>query len=201
MTKDHNFSADQDTQPIDSLPSSPSDSGDEKDSWIGNRGDEPFQDDAWINDEYMETQVIIDNDDEFLLCRETQAVDLGFGTQEEPFVDDDQLLQGFDGLATQVLDRSDDDVTVYLVDNSEVSGCCGDPNIGGGGNLLTSEDKSSGEHAGETMKPMGALDSCRVDMKTLSQLERWRGSLQFVQQHFVLLLLQPRRFSIVTLLL
>lgn len=109
----------------------------------------------------METQVIIDNDDEFLLCRETQAVDLGFGTQEEPFVDDDQLLQGFDGLATQVLDRSDDDVTVYLVDNSEVSDCGGDSNIGvgGGGNLLTSEDKSSGEHADENMKPMGALDS------------------------------------------
>lgn len=143
--------------------------GEENDGWTGNCGDDfvqdtvPFEDDAWINDECMETQVV--DDDEFLLCRETQAMDLGFGTQEEPFVKDEELLQGFDGLATQVLDRSDedsdDDVTVYLVNNSEVSDCGVDPNIGvgGGGNLLTSEEKSSGEHAGENMKPMGALDS------------------------------------------
>ncbi|CAH8361717.1 unnamed protein product [Eruca vesicaria subsp. sativa] len=165
MTKDHNFSADQNTQPIDSLPSSPSDSGGEdKDGWFGNLGDEfniqdtvPFEDDAWINDEYMETQVI--DNDEFLLCRETQAVDLGFGTQEEPFVDDEQLLQGFDGLATQVLDHFDedidDDVTGFLVDNNEVSDC-GDSNSRGGF-LLSSEVKNR-EHVDEKVKSTGGQD-------------------------------------------
>nr|VDC71892.1 unnamed protein product [Brassica rapa] len=152
MTKDHNFSENQDTQPIDSPPSSPSDSGEEKDGFFGNLGDEfmndtvPFEDDAWISDEFMETQVI--DNDEFLLCRETQAVDLGFGTQEEPFVEDEQLLQGFDGLATQVLDPSAEDsdgvdVTVFLVDNSEVSDC-GDSSSRR--KVLSSEDKSR-EHA------------------------------------------------------
>ncbi|KAH0879960.1 hypothetical protein HID58_067354 [Brassica napus] len=164
MTKDHNFSENQDTQPIDSLPSSPSDSGEEKDGFFGNLGDEfmndtvPFEDDAWINDEFKETQVI--DNDEFLLCRETQAVDLGFQTQEEPFVEDEQLLQGFDGLATQVLDPSDEDsddvdVTVFLVDNREVSDC-GDSSSRR--KLLSSEDKSR-ERADENMKPMGALDA------------------------------------------
>lgn len=126
--------------------------GEEKDGFFGNLGDEfmndtvPFEDDAWISDEFMETQVI--DNDEFLLCRETQAVDLGFGTQEEPFVEDEQLLQGFDGLATQVLDPSAEDsdgvdVTVFLVDNSEVSDC-GDSSSRR--KVLSSEDKSR-EHA------------------------------------------------------
>ena len=138
--------------------------GEEKDGFFGNLGDEfmndtvPFEDDAWINDELMETQVI--DNDEFLLCRETQAVDLGFQTQEEPFVEDEQLLQGFDGLAKQVLDPSDEDsdgvdVTVFLVDNREVSDC-GDSSSRR--KLLSSEDKSR-ERADENMKPMGALDA------------------------------------------
>lgn len=166
MTKDHNFSENQDTQPIDSPPSSPSDSGEEKDGFFGNLGDEfmndtvPFEDDAWISDEFMETQVI--DNDEFLLCRETQAVDLGFGTQEEPFVEDEQLLQGFDGLATQVLDPSAEDsdgvdVTVFLVDNSEVSDC-GDSSSRR--KVLSSEDKSR-EHAPssghENVNPTGKV--------------------------------------------
>ncbi|KAL0742977.1 hypothetical protein Bca4012_084490 [Brassica carinata] len=165
MNRDHNSSADQDTQPIDSLPSSPSDSGEEKDGWFENFGDKfmhdtvPLEDDAWINDEYMEETQVIEND-EFLLCRETQAVDLGFGTQEEPFVEDEELLQGFDGLDTQVLDPSDDgeddDVTVYLVDNTEVSDF--DDSNSSRGKLLSSEDKSK-EHADENTIPTGALDA------------------------------------------
>ncbi|KAF8045322.1 hypothetical protein N665_5191s0002 [Sinapis alba] len=170
MTKVNNFSADQETQPIDSLPSSPSDSGEEKDGCIGNFGDDfmqdtvPFEDDAWISDEYMETQVI--DNDEFLLCRETQAVDLGFGTQEEPFVEDEELLQGFDGLATQVLDCSDedDDVAVFLVDSDF-------DDTSSRGKLLSSEDKST-EHADENIKPTGGHDA-RETIKSTGKVARF----------------------------
>ncbi|CAL9221758.1 unnamed protein product [Arabidopsis halleri] len=126
-----NSSAYQETQPIDSNPSSPSDSGEDKDSLLGDCDTQPFEDDAWINDQYMETQVLdieCDNED-FLLCNETQAVDLGFENGEEVFVEGTQLLEASDGLATQVLDLcddevvadSDDDVTDVLEDNSEFS--------------------------------------------------------------------------------
>ncbi|KAJ0229823.1 hypothetical protein HA466_0313030 [Hirschfeldia incana] len=155
-----NFAANQDTQPIDSLPSShPHSSGEEKDPFM--QDTVPIEDDAWINDEYMETQVMMDNEcdkeEEFLLCGgETQAVDLGFRTDQEeepPLVE--QLIQGSDGFDTQVLDRfdeeeeavvvvadSDDDATVLLDDNSqrEVSDC-GDSRSTGG-NLLLSQDKN-----------------------------------------------------------
>lgn len=68
------------------------------------------------------------DNEEFLLCNETQAVDLGFESQEEPFEEGTQLLEASDGLATQVLDHfgdevvadSDDDVTAVLEDNSEL---------------------------------------------------------------------------------
>ncbi|EOA29492.1 hypothetical protein CARUB_v10012880mg [Capsella rubella] len=130
----NNFSADQETQPIDddSNPSSPSASGEDKDSLFGDCDTQPFEDSAWIDDQYMETQVVdigCDNE-EFLLCGETQAVDLVFETQEEPFVEGTQLLEASDGLAaTQVLDHfddqvvadSDDDVTAVLEDGSELS--------------------------------------------------------------------------------
>ncbi|KAL1197454.1 hypothetical protein V5N11_012034 [Cardamine amara subsp. amara] len=135
MAKVNNdFPAQQVTQPIDSLPSSPSDSGGDKDSWLRNCDTEPFEDDSWINQEYMETQVMdieCDND-EFLLCGETQAVDLGgFESGEEPLVEGKSLLEGSDGLATtQVLDHfedvvvadsDDDNVTDVLEDNTELS--------------------------------------------------------------------------------
>lgn len=151
-----NVSANQDTtQPIHS----PSHSGKEmKDHWIGSFGNEfimqedtvPFEDDAaWINDdEYTETQVM--DKEEFLLCGQTQYLDFG---EEE-----DQLIQGSDGLDTQVLDRFDeeedvvvadsyDDATVFLEDNSserDISDC-------GGAILLLSEDKA-GELANENIK-------------------------------------------------
>ncbi|XP_010466389.1 PREDICTED: uncharacterized protein LOC104746574 [Camelina sativa] len=135
---DNNFSPEIETQPIDSNPSLPSDSGEDKDSLLGDYDDTQFfEDDAWINDQYMDTQVIdteCDNE-EFLLCGETQAVDLVFETQEqEPFVEGTQLLEAFDGLATQVLDRfddevvadSDDDVTAILDSDSELFDGSGD---------------------------------------------------------------------------
>ncbi|CAA7037165.1 unnamed protein product [Microthlaspi erraticum] len=128
---DNNFSPLPETQPIDSLPSSPSHSGEDKDAWIRNHDDEliqdtaPFEDDAWINDEYLETQVIdteCDNEEvllcdetqcvseyletqvietecdneEFLLCDETQPFTMGFETQEEPLVDNTNLLTSED---------------------------------------------------------------------------------------------------------
>ncbi|ESQ47718.1 hypothetical protein EUTSA_v10019982mg [Eutrema salsugineum] len=122
----------------------------------------PFEDDAWINDEYMETQVIdaeFDNED-FLLCRETQAVDLGFETQEEPLVEGKQLLHATDGLATQVLDHFDDevvadsdyDVTVFLEDNSELSDC--DDSHRRGGNSSPSVDNRE-----QNIKQTGAVDT------------------------------------------
>ncbi|CAH8282881.1 unnamed protein product [Eruca vesicaria subsp. sativa] len=174
----NNFPANiEDTQPIDSLPSSPSHSGEERDSWIGSFADElmqdtvPFEDDAWISDEYTETQVM-DNEcgtEEFLLCCETQAVDLGL-------VEEEQLIQGSDGLDTQVLDRfddnvvvadsdDDDDVTVFLEDYSEreVSDC-GDSRSKGG-NLLISEDQNR-EHANENTKSTVDVDAeCGISGK------------------------------------
>ncbi|KAG2315362.1 hypothetical protein Bca52824_018484 [Brassica carinata] len=60
------------------------------------------------------------------------------------------------------------DVTVYLVDNSEVSDC-GDPNIGGG-NLGDCEDMSR-EHADENMKPIGVLDARSSNVKPTGKME------------------------------
>lgn len=106
--------------------------GEDKDSWLRNCDAEPFENDAWINDEYMETQVMdieCDNDD-FLLCAETQTVDLGFEIGEEPIIEGKSLLDASDGLATQVLDHfddevvldsDDDNVTDVLDDNCELS--------------------------------------------------------------------------------
>lgn len=148
--------------------------GKDKDRWLRNCGHEltfmqdtePFEDDAWINDQYMDTQVMdteCDNED-FLLCGETQAVNLGFETQEEPLVEGKQLLEGSDGLVTQALDRfddvvvadSDDDVTtVVLEDNSELSDS--DDSHRRGGNLLSSED--NGEQANENIKSTGLIDA------------------------------------------
>ncbi|KFK39453.1 hypothetical protein AALP_AA3G246800 [Arabis alpina] len=175
----NNFSSQQETQPIDSLPSSPS--GEGKDGWIGNCGDElgfmqdtePFEDDAWINDQYMDTQVMEtecdDKEDEFLLCGETQAVNLGFGSQDEEIVvEGKELVEGSDGLVTQVLeDRFDDEVvadtdddnddvtTVVLEDNIEVSDC--DDSHRKGGNLLSGEDNR--QLADEKVESTGVLDA------------------------------------------
>lgn len=126
-----NFSPYEETQPIDSNPPSSSDSGEDKDSLLGDCDTQPVDDNALINDQYMETQVMdteCDNE-EFLLCNETQAVDLGFETGEEVLVEGKQLLEASDGLATQVLDLcddevvvdSDDDVTDVLEGNSDLS--------------------------------------------------------------------------------
>jgi len=98
---------------------------------LGDCDTQPVDDNALINDQYMETQVMdteCDNE-EFLLCNETQAVDLGFETGEEVLVEGKQLLEASDGLATQVLDLcddevvvdSDDDVTDVLEGNSDLS--------------------------------------------------------------------------------
>ncbi|XP_010488161.1 PREDICTED: uncharacterized protein LOC104766044 [Camelina sativa] len=148
---DNNFSAEIETQPIDSNPSSPSVSGEDKDSLLGDYDEtQPFEDDAWINDQYMDTQVIdtdCDNE-EFLLCGETQAVDLVFEAQDqEPFVEGAQLLDAFDGLATQVLDRfddevvadSDDDVTAVLEDDNELFDGSGE-SCSKGETVLSSEE-------------------------------------------------------------
>ncbi|CAH2053114.1 unnamed protein product [Thlaspi arvense] len=181
----NNFSENQETQPIDSLPSPPSDSGEDKDPWLGNCCDEflqdtvPFEDDAWINDVYADTQVI-DNgcdNDEFLLCRETQAVSLGFDTQEEPLVEGEQLLGSSDGLATQVVDHSDDevvadsgdDVTVFLEDISELSDC--DDSHRRGGNLLSSEDNR--EHANENVKSTAAIGTQTNEHGTSGKVARF----------------------------
>ncbi|KAG7632081.1 BRCT domain superfamily [Arabidopsis suecica] len=126
-----NFSPYEETQPIDSNPPSSSDSGEDKDSLLGDCDTQPVDDNALINDQYMETQVMdteCDNE-EFFLCNETQAVDLGFETGEEVLVEGKQLLEASDGLATQVLDLcddevvvdSDDDVTDVLEGNSDLS--------------------------------------------------------------------------------
>ncbi|CAN8268857.1 unnamed protein product [Cochlearia groenlandica] len=143
----NNVSDNQQTQPIDSLPSSsPSNSGEEKDCWLGKCGDEfmqdtvPNEEDALISDEYLETQVIDSecDDEERLLCGETQAVSLGFESQEE---------EPFDGLAsTQVLDCCDDEVvadsdedgTDVLEGNNEFSD--GDELCSKDGFLLSSEE-------------------------------------------------------------
>ncbi|CAH8261317.1 unnamed protein product [Arabidopsis lyrata] len=160
-----NFSAYQETQPIDSNPSSPSDSGEDKDSLLGDCDTQPFEDDAWINDQYMETQVIdieCDNE-EFLLCNETQAVDLGFENGEEVFVEGTQLLEASDGLATQVLDLcddevvvdSEDDVTDVLEDNSELSDS--DDSCSKAETVLSSEENR--QDANEKVKSTVALDA------------------------------------------
>ncbi|KAJ4880892.1 Uncharacterized protein Rs2_37947 [Raphanus sativus] len=146
--------------------------------------------------------------EEFLLCGETQYVDLGFGTQEEPLVEEeDQLIQGSDGLDTQVLDRfdeeavvvadsDDDDATVFLEDSSEREISDSGDSHCRGANLLLSENKAR-ELPNENIKST-ELILCR-DMESL---ERWLGLLMFVQRLFVLLLvLQAKSFSTVTVLL
>ncbi|XP_010510244.1 PREDICTED: uncharacterized protein LOC104786514 [Camelina sativa] len=164
---DNDFSAEIETQPINSNPSSPSDSGEDKDSLLGDYDEtQPFEDDAWINDQYMDTQVIdtkCDNE-EFLLCGETQAVDLVFDIQEqETFVEGTQLLEAFDGLATQVLDcfddevvaDSDDDVTAVLEDDNELFDGSGD-SCSKGETVLSSEENR--QDANEKVGSTCALD-------------------------------------------
>lgn len=56
--------------------------------------------------------------DEFRFCDETQAVDLGFETGEETIVEEKQLLEASDGLATQVLDHLYDDVVADSDDDN-----------------------------------------------------------------------------------
>ncbi|CAN8258547.1 unnamed protein product [Cochlearia groenlandica] len=157
MLKKNNNSENQTIDSLPSPPSSSSSSGENRDYWLGIRADEFMEDDACINDENMETTTSRCGDDEedFLLCSETQALDLGFETQEEPLVE--ELLGDYDGLNTQVLDRFDvdDEGTNVLEENSEFYDV--DESLNRGGNLLPSEDNRRRD--GEKIESEGVVDA------------------------------------------